>query len=86
VKQARHGAQRLGQILERYAGRKVAVRPVVLFPGWFVEPQPAGADTWVLNDKAFVKFIEQEAARLSSEDCLVLKEGLARYVRDQFES
>lgn len=85
VIQARAGADRLRLILERYTGRKVAVRPVVLYPGWFVERQPTGVETWVLNEKAFVQFMDCEAAILTKEDCRVLAEGLARYVRDQFD-
>lgn len=72
------------QILERYTGRKVTVRAVVLFPGWWVEPQPRSVETWVLNQKAFIGFIQKEPAKLSQEESRALAEGLARYVRDQF--
>lgn len=68
-----------------YTGTTVEVRPVVLFPEWYVEAQPRGVETWVLNEKAFVKFVENEPERLSKEDVFRLAAALGRYVRDQEE-
>jgi hypothetical protein len=83
--QARAGAKSLHHILERYTGQDVSVRPVVLFPGWYVEKQPRGVEVWVLNDKAFPQFLEHEPEALSLEQCRTLAEGLFRYVRDQLD-
>jgi Nuclease-related domain len=85
VIQARAGANNIEQILERNTGRKITVRSIVLFPNWYVERQPPGVETWVLNEKAFVGFLEREPEHFSPEDTRVLAEGLARYVRDQFD-
>lgn len=85
VQQAQAGAARVKQVLAEFTGSSVAVRPVVLFPGWFVERQPSGVDTWVLNDKAFVAWIGNEPSRLSPEQIRVLAAGLARYVRSHLE-
>ncbi|MEZ6148389.1 MAG: nuclease-related domain-containing protein [Planctomycetaceae bacterium] len=71
-----------GKLLE-YSRTKVSVRPVVLFPGWFVEKQPRDANVWVLNEKAFVKWIGQEPDRLSRETSFQLAAALGRYVRDR---
>jgi hypothetical protein len=83
--QARAGAKRLQEILERFTGRSVSIRPVVIFPNWFVDRQPPGVDTWVLNEKAFVGFLEREPEKLSKEDARMFAEGLARYVREQID-
>jgi hypothetical protein len=82
IVQAKAGTQRLEEILAKYSGQSISVRPVVIFPGWFVERQPSGVHVWVLNEKAFVKFLEKEPARLSESEVRVLSEGLARFVRD----
>lgn len=63
----------------------VEIRPVVLFPEWYVEAQPRGVETWVLNEKAFIKFVENEPTRLSKEDAFRFAAALGRYVRDQEE-
>jgi hypothetical protein len=85
VVQARAGAARLRQILQRYTGRDIHVRPVALYPGWFVEPQPPGVSTWVLNEKAFIGFLDREPSQINSEECKILAEGFARFVREQFD-
>lgn len=86
VVQAQAGGKRLQEILQRFTGKHVAVRPVVIFPNWYVERQPAGVETWVLNEKAFVGFLERESEKLNGETTRVLAEGLARYVRERFDS
>jgi hypothetical protein len=85
VAQARAGADRLRLILERFSGRTPTVRPVVLYPGWYVDRQPPGVETWVLNEKAFVKFLEHEPPQLPAEDCRLFAESLSRYVREQLD-
>lgn len=85
VVQAKAAAGSLQRILRDYTGTTVEIRPVVLFPEWYVESQPRGVETWVLNEKAFVKFVENEPERLSKEDVFRLAAALGRYVRDQEE-
>ena len=85
VVQAKAAARSLQRILRDYTGTTVEVRPVVLFHEWYVEAQPRSAETWVLNEKAFVKFVENEPERLSKEDVFRLAAALGRYVRDQEE-
>lgn len=85
VVQAKASAKALQRILRDYTGATVEVRPVVLFPEWYVESQPRGVETWVLNEKAFVKFVENEPERLSRDDIFRFAAALGRYVRDQDE-
>lgn len=86
VMQAQAGAASVRHVLAEFAGSSVHVRPVVLFPGWFVERQPAAVDTWVLNPKAFVAWVGNEPERLTPEQIRMLAAGLARYVRSHLES
>ena len=83
--QARAEAKSIQQILEDYTGRKVAVRPVVLYPGWFVE-EPAGVDVWVLNETRFLGYLNQEPVKFTDEQVREIANGLMRYVRDQLKS
>jgi hypothetical protein len=85
VAQVQGNARWLEEILAEYTGRSIDVRPVVIFPGWFVERQPPGVHVWVLNENAFIKFVTNERIKLDQAEIRVLSEGLARYVRDQLE-
>lgn len=62
VVQAKAQAAWLRELLAESTGRKFAVRPVIVFPGWYVE-QPSNAlrDLWVLEPKALPPFLEKEA-------------------------
>jgi hypothetical protein len=85
VVQAQAGAARIQRTLAEYAGVETEVRAVVLFPGWYVEGKP-GAQTWVLNPKAFVSWVQREPGRLTPEQVRVMAFGLARYIRSSLES
>lgn len=86
VVQARAGAARIRDILAEFTGISMSVKPVVLFPGWFVEGQSSRSEAWVLNPKAFVTWVGNEPERLSSQQVRVLAGGLARYVRSKLDS
>jgi hypothetical protein len=74
-------ARWLYDLLERSTGRKVFVQPIVVYPGWFVEPQPIGAKVWVLNEKVLPTFIgNARGSALSNEDIHLLAFHLAQYV------
>jgi len=83
--QARALANWLRDVLSESTGRKVAVRPIVTYPGWYVDPPPDGVrpDVWVLNPKAIPAFIEHEREVLMPEDVKLLGYHLSRYVRGE---
>jgi hypothetical protein len=62
-------------------GKEFPVRPVVLFPGWFVEPLPKGSSVWVLNPQALPSFIQHEPIRIKESDLHMAAYHLARYIR-----
>jgi hypothetical protein len=66
------------------AGFKVAVQPVVVFPGWFVEPADFGSlGAWVLEPKALPSFIENANNVVAPETAKALSLCLSNYVRSQ---
>lgn len=73
----------LRELLRASTGRPFEVRPVVLFPGWFVEPAPKDIQrrVWVLNPKSLQSFLEHEVARLSEDDVALAGFHLSRYIR-----
>lgn len=81
VRQASAGAKRIQDVLIEYAGRSPNIRPVVLFPRWFIVGNSFAAPVWVLNPDAFIKCIKKETLRLSPEDIQFFAANLARYIR-----
>jgi len=81
LSQAEANARWVAKELEASTGKGFPVRPVVLFPGWFVEPIPRGSKVWILEPKALPAFIEKEPVRLSDEDLHLAVYHMTRMVR-----
>lgn len=63
---------------------KSPVQPVVVFPGWFVEPfDMREAGVWVLEVKALDKFIDNEPTRLTRDEVKAMASAVGSYVRSQ---
>jgi Nuclease-related domain len=82
VIQAKAQSAWLRSLLAESTGRTFPTRPVVLFPGWYVE-QGKGSlrDVWVLNPKALPDFLANEPAVLSTEDVKLASFHLSRFIR-----
>jgi hypothetical protein len=82
VVQAKAQAGWLRDILSRSTNRQFEVWPVVLFPGWFVKQGPGSTkEMWVLNEKAFKKFLANERVILAPEEISLVSEHLTLYVQ-----
>jgi hypothetical protein len=64
IAQAEMNADHIRTLLKNMADRDVFVRPVVLYPGWFITRPPPDTRVWVLNLKAFASFLENERPKL----------------------
>ncbi len=87
VNQVRAAASWVRDLLAESTGKTLPVRPVVVFPGWFVEPtaEARNSDVWVLNPKALPSFIEHSNGQLSESDVKLAAFHLSRYVRTHVE-
>lgn len=83
VTQARANAKWLRELIRESTGKTVPVRPVVVFPGWFVEPtaEAKASDVWVLNPRMLPGFIANSAAQLADADAQMVSFHLSRYLR-----
>ncbi|MBE7534216.1 MAG: NERD domain-containing protein [Anaerolineales bacterium] len=81
IDQAKALAKWLQELLIQSCGTKFNIRPVVLFPGWFIEPMKRGQEVWILNPKALPTFISNEPATLKDTDVHLIAFHLSRYVR-----
>ena len=83
VGQAKAASRRVRGIIKEMTGKDVFVNPVVLYPGWWVDPPPRGAEVYVANEKYFAISFDREHARevLAGEDVGVIAAGIDRYMR-----
>jgi Nuclease-related domain len=81
--QASAQARWLTNLLKHSTSKPFRVHPVVLFPGWFITQQrPRKAnDPWVLEPKAFVKWVKRERSTLTAEQIALASVHLSLYLR-----
>lgn len=74
----------LREILEESTGKRPIIKPVVLFPGWYIRNTYSGkSNVWVLNPKAFPTYIKNEEERIPTEDVHMFASHLCRWIRTQ---
>lgn len=82
VIQAKAQAGWLRGLLSESTGRKFDVRPIVVYPGWFVEQKAdATRQVWVLEPKALPGFLAHQRETLTSEDVKLASFHLSRFIR-----
>jgi hypothetical protein len=83
IKQVRGEIDWLRRMLEESTSKRFAVRGVVVFPGWWVDPAPESikAQAWVLEPKALPGWIEKEPVSIAPTDVSLAAFHLSRYVR-----
>jgi Nuclease-related domain len=82
IVQAKAQSSWLRQILAESTGRALAVQPVVVFPGWYVEQDAESRrHAWVLEPKALPTFLEKAQQRLAAEEIHLVSYHLARFIR-----
>lgn len=82
VIQAKAQATWLRHLLEESTGKSFTVRPVVVFPGWYVE-QPKGTDplVWVIEPKMLQGRLQNQPIFMTPEDVSLCTFHLKRFVR-----
>jgi len=82
VVQASAQANWIREMLHESAGKRPFVRPVIVFPGWYIS-SPSGAfkDIWVLEPKGLPAFLQQEPLRLSETDIRLFAYHVSRSIR-----
>lgn len=75
----------LEKLIYKETGAQFPVKPIVVFPGWFVEGEgnkkAKQYDLWVLEPKALPKFISNQPVSISNEDKIRITNCLSNYVR-----
>jgi Nuclease-related domain len=84
VIQVKAASSWLKDLIEQSTGHKFMVKPVIVFPGWFIETtyEAKASDVWVLNPKGLPTFISNSKEQLSNEQVKLVAFNLSRYVRN----
>ena len=85
VVQARAGASSLSNLILNVTGQRFQVRPVVLFPGWYVNATVRHPAVWVENPKLFLSRVRSEVAQLTAAQIMVIAEALKRHQAQETE-
>jgi hypothetical protein len=75
----------LKTLLKDSAGGQFETKPVVVFPGWYVEStsEAKNSEVWVLNPKALPTFIANSKRRLNDDQISMAAFHLSRYIRSR---
>jgi len=71
------------ELVKETTGKDFSTKPVVVFPGWFIEPtsEARSSDVWVLNPKGLPTFIANSSAKLDDSEINMIAYHISRYVR-----
>lgn len=78
--QVKAAASTLRATLEDITGTKYFVKPVLLYPGWYVENKNGYKSVWVLEPKAFSKFVANQRQSLGEEDVVSISSFLKQLI------
>jgi hypothetical protein len=83
VNQARSIARWVTKTLRDGTGKVYQVKPIIVFPGWFVNPvkEQGGSDVWVLNPEALPKFVANATEQMNEEEFRAAAFHLSRLAR-----
>jgi hypothetical protein len=85
IQQCRAASAWLRDLLQTSTGKYLAVRAVVVFPGWWVEHSSGArdSDVWVLNPKQLAGWMAQKSEIMATSDAAMAAFHLQQYVRSQ---
>jgi len=77
----------LTDLLNESTGKKFNIKPVVVFPGWYIEPtaESKASEVWTLNPKALPSFIRNSQNQLEDHEVKMASFHLSRYIRTSVE-
>jgi hypothetical protein len=82
ITQVKAATNHLKSVLKDSTGKDFNPFPVVLFPGWFIEGEGnKQGKMWVLEPKAFRKFLQAKQQVLSDSDAKLASYHLSRHIR-----
>jgi hypothetical protein len=67
-------------------GLKVSVKPIVVFPGWYIDNhQHNKNELWVLEPKALPTYIENSPIQITEDNVRLISNHLSRFIRTTYD-
>ena len=82
IVQAKAQKEWLQKLIFKTSGKKVSVRAVVVYPGWFIRTKKKENEVWVLEPKALSKYLKNEKQVFSIKDVDEISFQISRYIRE----
>jgi hypothetical protein len=82
LRQVKGNADWLKRRLHDMTGKDFFVRPVVLYPGWFIKNRPSDHDLWVLNERCLPGWLTHEKDTLERTDVALVADRLGMMSRE----
>jgi hypothetical protein len=83
--QARAQKDWLQKLILKTTGKKISVRPVVVYPGWFIRTKKSDSDVWVLEPKALPKYLKNEKKVFDNKEADEIAFQISRHIRSNEE-
>jgi len=74
----------LEQQIAKLTGIKLTVKPVIVFPGWYIENRDKRNNVWVLEPKALPAYISNEPKILTEENVRLISNHISSYIRTTY--
>lgn len=73
----------LKNLLKESTGKEFHIKPVIVFPGWFIDAPDDGnkGPCWALNENSLPQWIENEHISITKEDVSLAAFHLSSYIR-----
>ena len=81
ITQVKAASNWLNNVIKESTGKNISVKPVVVFPGWFVETKSNTKDVWVINPKGLPAFINNAPTTLTKDEMMMVSYHISRYIR-----
>jgi hypothetical protein len=83
ITQVRAASSWVRELLKETTGKHFSTKPVIVFPGWFIEltSEAKSSDVWVLNPKGLPTFIANSSQKLDEPEVSLIAYHISRYIR-----
>lgn len=83
IKQAKGQMFWLENFIAERAKLKIKVKPVVLYPGWYINQKSLDTEVWVLNEKSLPSFLNNGVVVLTQEQINLISSHIDSYMRNE---